>query len=263
MNDSVPNRSNDPSDIPAGDFPARDFPAGDFPAGETPAGDIPAGETPAGDAGNREDLDAGPIELKPSESIGADLRDPGQPDSSLTASEARPIQDHDQQPWQHLDRRWIGLTRAVEAATWGGLGFVALIIGLVFLLVASFPFPWIVIAAWLIIATVGLFRVIWWPRWVYKHWSYRIGQKVFELRHGILWHVSVSIPLSRLQHVDLHRGPLERHRGLASLQIHTAGTKEASQTIPGLDFDVAQSLRDRLIDAANRGGRGKHASTPA
>ncbi len=135
---------------------------------------------------------------------------------------------------------------------WMVVGSAVLIVGSAGLLAGPRPVQAMILAAWLMLILVALFRIVWWPRLAYKHWSYRIGKKVFELRHGIVWQVSVAIPLSRLQHIDLHRGPLERRRGLASLQLHTAGTKEASQLIPGLDFRVAQTLRDRLIDAANR-----------
>lgn len=155
--------------------------------------------------------------------------------------------------FEQLDRRWIGLVRAIETMTWMAIGAAVLVVGTVGLLAGPPPIQTAIPVAWLLLSLLAVFRVIWWPRLVYKHWSYRIGKKVFELRHGILWQVSVAIPLSRLQHIDLHRGPLERRRGLASVQLHTAGTKEASQLIPGLDFGVAQTLRDRLIDAANRG----------
>jgi membrane protein YdbS with pleckstrin-like domain len=64
----------------------------------------------------------------------------------------------------------------------------------------------------------------------------------------LLFHVAHLLPLSRLQHVDLHRGPLERAFGLASLILHTAGTHEARITIPGLDADEAVRLRDRLVE---------------
>ncbi len=160
----------------------------------------------------------------------------------------------DSVPFEQLDRRWIWLVRSIELLVWGGLGLIVVISGLTWLIAASSAIRFVTFGAWALFAALALIRVVWWPRWDYEHWSYRAGPKVFELRHGVIWKVAVSIPLSRLQHVDLHRGPLERRRGLASLQLHTAGTKEASQLIPGLDFRVAESLRDRLIDSANRGG---------
>ena len=85
------------------------------------------------------------------------------------------------------------------------------------------------------------------PRRAYRAWGYRIDERVLELRSGILFQVSRLLPLTRLQHVDLRRGPLERAFGLASLALHTAGTREATLHIPGLDAREAARLRDHLI----------------
>jgi hypothetical protein len=59
------------------------------------------------------------------------------------------------------------------------------------------------------------------------------------------------IPLSRVQHVDLERGPIERHFGLASLEIHTAGTQNATHKISGLAAETANQVREELIAEAN------------
>ena len=86
------------------------------------------------------------------------------------------------------------------------------------------------------------------PRRAYHEWGYRIDDRVLELRHGVWFKVIELLPLSRLQHVDLHRGPLERWLGLASLILYTAGTHNASLTIPGLPAAQALLLRDRLVE---------------
>ena len=153
---------------------------------------------------------------------------------------------------EQLDSRWVGLARLERGIVWAVIGALVVTAGIGLLFVM--PFPWILLVPTVWIALAGLFALsaIFWPRWEYQRWSYRVDGNVLELRFGVLWHTSVAIPLSRLQHVDLHRGPLESRRGLASIQIHTAGTREASHTIPGLDLAVANEFRDRLIEAASR-----------
>jgi uncharacterized protein len=90
--------------------------------------------------------------------------------------------------------------------------------------------------------------VFWHPPRAYRAWGYRIDDKVFEARRGIFFRVIHLLPLSRLQHVDLHRGPIERAHGLASLVLYTAGTHAAALVVPGLDADEAVRLRDHLIE---------------
>lgn len=91
----------------------------------------------------------------------------------------------------------------------------------------------------------------WLPSRMFAAHKYRMNDVCLELRSGIIWRKSVLIPISRVQHLDLQRGPLERRLGLATLQVHTAGTRNAAHAIPGLDADVAVHLREQLAASAN------------
>jgi membrane protein YdbS with pleckstrin-like domain len=101
-------------------------------------------------------------------------------------------------------------------------------------------------AAWSLIALFRVFMFFWYPPRAYRAWGYRIDGKVLETRSGVWFRVIQLLPLSRLQHVDLHRGPIERSLGLASLMLHTAGTVQSAISIPGLEAGRAAQLRDQL-----------------
>jgi len=109
----------------------------------------------------------------------------------------------------------------------------------------------IIIPAWLILALLFVLETRWLPRRRYETTCYRMGDGFFELRSGLVWKTSVMIPLSRVQHIDLLRGPWELHYGLATLDLHTAGTRKASQKVPGLEVGVATRIREELIAAAD------------
>lgn len=78
----------------------------------------------------------------------------------------------------------------------------------------------------------------------------RIGWKLdgdgFATRRGGLWRTETLVPVSRVQHLDLERGPLERRLGLATLVVHTAGTRMAAVKLPLLALDDAETLRAHL-----------------
>ena len=78
----------------------------------------------------------------------------------------------------------------------------------------------------------------------------RIGWKLdadgFATRRGGLWRTETLVPVSRVQHLDLERGPLERRLGLATLGVHTAGTRMAAVKLPLLALDDAEALRAHL-----------------
>jgi uncharacterized protein len=103
------------------------------------------------------------------------------------------------------------------------------------------------IAGWQALLLLRLFLLFWYPPRAYRAWGYRIDGKVLETRRGIWFQIHQLLPLPRLQHVDLHSGPIERSFGLASLLLHTAGTQHASIVIPGLDAREATRLRDELV----------------
>jgi membrane protein YdbS with pleckstrin-like domain len=87
------------------------------------------------------------------------------------------------------------------------------------------------------------------PPLAYRRWRYSIDDDLLVARYGIVFHEEKAIPVSRLQHVDLTRGPIERLFGLATLVVHTAGTEAASFRLPGLRAAVATELRDRILEA--------------
>jgi uncharacterized protein len=68
------------------------------------------------------------------------------------------------------------------------------------------------------------------------------------IRRGVWWRAEVFVPRARIQHTEINQGPLDRRWGMASLSIHTAGTRLENITVPGVPRDIAVVLRDTLLD---------------
>ncbi len=100
---------------------------------------------------------------------------------------------------------------------------------------------------WTALLLFACFWIAYYPRRAHAAWGYRLNDTVLEIRKGVWFQVIQLLPLSRLQHVDLERGPLERSLNLASLTLYTAGTQEAAITLPGLNHATAAALRDTLV----------------
>ena len=103
--------------------------------------------------------------------------------------------------------------------------------------------PWVavpvaVIAAALLGAWVAVKR--------HRRTRWRLDDRGFAVRRGNWWQSETHVPISRVQHLDLKRGPLERKARLSTLVVHTAGTRMAAVTVSGLDADDAEHLRERL-----------------
>lgn len=87
---------------------------------------------------------------------------------------------------------------------------------------------------------------VWLARKRHRYTRWRHDDEGFALRRGRFWSVETRVPGSRVQHLDLVRGPLERRFGLATLVIHTAGTRQNAVSVSGLGADEAERLRDAL-----------------
>jgi len=109
--------------------------------------------------------------------------------------------------------------------------------------VAALPLPgWLLPAC--LVAAAALGGWLGWRR--FRHTRWRLDADGFGLRRGRLWQSDTRVPGSRVQHLDIRRGPLERRFRLATLVIHTAGTRHSAVSVSGLDADDAERLRDHL-----------------
>jgi membrane protein YdbS with pleckstrin-like domain len=80
----------------------------------------------------------------------------------------------------------------------------------------------------------------------FRHVAWRLDADGLAIRRGRLWQRETRVPATRVQHLDLNRGPWQRRRNLATLVVHTAGTRHSAVSVPHLDADDAQRLRDVL-----------------
>lgn len=109
---------------------------------------------------------------------------------------------------------------------------------------------------WTWLAMAGLWMasislVLWVAHKRYRHTHWKLDADGFSVRRGRLWQWETRVPTSRVQHLDIKRGPLERAHRLASLVLHTAGTRLNAVSISGLEDEDAERLRNyfsRQID---------------
>lgn len=149
--------------------------------------------------------------------------------------------------YRALDARVVKLWRINSLISLTILFGVALPV--LYLLEARVPGLWPrALPVWVALALLSAVLGYSLPSRAYRAWSWRIDAKVLETRSGLFVKVARLLPLTRVQHVDLERGPFERLFGLASLVLYTAGTHDSSITIPGLDAEEATRLRDLLVE---------------
>lgn len=107
------------------------------------------------------------------------------------------------------------------------------------------PYMWIVVG---IVMLLNLW-LIWLVSRQVRAIGYYEGDTEFLIRKGIMFKKLTVIPYGRIQFVDVNEGPIARHYGITSIELHTASVETAG-TLDGLPAAEAARLRDML---ASRG----------
>jgi uncharacterized protein len=156
--------------------------------------------------------------------------------------------------WQRLPKRayrvflYVALLVAAVPATVATLILVEAL--------ARRDWGWMAIAMMWIVA---LAFALWIADKRYRYTFWILDEDGFAVRRGRLWQWETRVPSSRVQHLDLKRGPLERAHSLATLVLHTAGTRLNAVSISGLDDADAERLRDHFSRQIDRQADDDHA----
>lgn len=93
---------------------------------------------------------------------------------------------------------------------------------------------------------LGLAAIAAAPERIYTRLRYRLTERLLQVVRGWLFHTDTVVPLIRVQHLDVVRGPLDKMFGTATLVVHTAGTHNSIVTLPGLPPERAAEMRDAI-----------------
>lgn len=141
-----------------------------------------------------------------------------------------------------LDPRVRIVWAAGSALLWLGLGAVGAV---VLAITVSGALAGVAVAAAVVLAALsGLWAHLAWRAFRWSAWD-----DALELRHGVVTRRSSLVPYHRIQQIDVHRGPIERAVGLASLVLRTAASSTDAE-LPGIAAGDAEQLRHELLARA-------------
>lgn len=113
------------------------------------------------------------------------------------------------------------------------------------------------------LVVMQLLQIILYPPIEYAQWQYLIAPDRIEIKKGIFYRVHTVIPISRIQHVAVTQGVLQRPFGLSTVQLHTAGdvmeiqelsTETAEKICSALQRRVNVKLGERAPESGTRVG---------
>jgi hypothetical protein len=145
-------------------------------------------------------------------------------------------------PRHRLDRRFI-VWRTLQALFWG-IGVLGALLLLYRLVPATQPWPGPVL---LLLGAIYLVNIIVMPTWRYLVHRWEVTDDAVYALTGWLTRKWQIVPVSRIQSIDVEKGPLQQALGLATLRVVTA-SGEGQIAIEGLDAAVADRAARDLKD---------------
>ena len=143
--------------------------------------------------------------------------------------------------WQQLPARGARVA-AIAGAIGMALTLAAITVPLSLLLNHSHGWLWKLPLALGCGALLGA-----WASWRrHRRTGWRLDDHSLAVRRQHLWYSDTRVPRARVQHLDVRRGPLERSLGLATLVVHTAGSRLEAVSLSGLELADAETLRELL-----------------
>ena len=147
----------------------------------------------------------------------------------------------DERPLLSVEPGYQNVLRARLSISWLVLLIISLVVDRA--LLARFGLDVLLPVAVLLVAILVIVVA---PGRIYRRLLYRLDERLLQIVRGWLFHTDTVVPLVRVQHLDVVRGPLDKMFGTASLVVHTAGTLNSVVTLPGLAPDRAIEIRDTI-----------------
>lgn len=154
---------------------------------------------------------------------------------------------HSPGQWQSLDPRARVAWMVGSAITWLVLGSIGIAIemsvghGLV-------QFGGRTIPAWGLLATAVLLVLsLVWAQLAWARFRFMLSDRELTVESGVLFRSRRCIPRSRVQHVDIQSGPIDRLLGLVEVHLYVAGGMGPVAQIPGILPVEAEQLKSSLV----------------
>ncbi|MEJ6400012.1 PH domain-containing protein [Nicoliella lavandulae] len=81
----------------------------------------------------------------------------------------------------------------------------------------------------------------------YRFHQFAVNETEVEIKNGFFFRSHVSIPIARVQNVDINQGPLLRTQKLFEVDIATGGS---THSIDGLNRNDADRVKERVMQLA-------------
>ena len=84
-----------------------------------------------------------------------------------------------------------------------------------------------------------------------RRYRYKFDESGIHVRFGVWTQQHSTVPRNRIQHVNVSQGIIQRNHGLATLSFMTAGTAGLGTSVRHVPIELANRIREEIIEEAN------------
>lgn len=100
---------------------------------------------------------------------------------------------------------------------------------------------------WFAILALTVWSTLYFPARKFRFAAWSLSPAGLRIHSGVWIRTVTHVPRTRVQHIDVRQGPIERRYGLATLVVHTAGTTDSEVELEGIRFETAHAIKDELL----------------
>jgi uncharacterized protein len=171
----------------------------------------------------------------------------------MTDTQQSIFSNHAIQPAELPDYREVNFHPLDPTAPWDGFWswmsfYIPLLIIETAAIIMGLQFPtWLIITAFSTTLALMAFSV-WFVFASHQYYGYALREHDLLFKQGMFWQSIVMIPFNRIQHIEIHRNPVERKLNLASLKLFSAGGIAADMKVHGLPQQKASEIRQFILE---------------
>ncbi|PTK11435.1 PH domain-containing protein [Mammaliicoccus sciuri] len=126
-------------------------------------------------------------------------------------------------PRYRMDKKGMVVERIGSLITISILIIILIVMAVIFNLWWTTASKWFLLIPVVLILVIAIYGLITQPYYMYRNFRYEINDDEINIKSGIFMIRETTIPMGRIQNVDLYEGFIMRKFNLANITLSTAG----------------------------------------
>ncbi|MFT2141377.1 PH domain-containing protein [Staphylococcus sp. GDY8P145P] len=146
-------------------------------------------------------------------------------------------------PRYRMDKKGMVVERIGSLITISIPIIILIVMTVIFNLWWTTASKWFLLIPVVLILVIAIYGLIIQPYYMYRNFRYEINDDEINIKSGIFMIRETTIPMGRIQNVDLYEGFIMRKFNLANITLSTAG---GNRTIQYLNKDKANRIKHAI-----------------